>query len=201
MPTNPAFIVTLPQFSRVNGPNWPVSRRGLIAAGRVEAQVLQVETDEVKAALQNLEVDKSYKYCAVGTLTCRAMVLLKDKTTGLPTDSIMYDNFVSSERKVASTGYFLKNADGTYRSRMDKNFDGAVAIDFVEPANQALTITFDAAGFPTFHNVTLKRLGTTRKILSTMSYNAVESVITGVETDDADPTFYQEITTVYKRVP
>lgn len=159
-----------------------------------------VETNEVKAALQNLTVDKSFKYCITGTLTCRDMVLMKDKTTGVATDAVMYDNFVSSERAVASTGYFLKNADGTYRARMDKVFDGQVAIDFVETANLNIVVTFDAEGYPTFHDVTLKRLGTTRKILAKMTYNANESTITGTEVDEADPSFSQPVNTVYTRM-
>jgi hypothetical protein len=171
-----------------------------LSVNSAHATDYSVETSELKAALANLTVDKSYKYCVAGTLTCRDMVLLKDKTTGVATDAVMYDNFVSSERAVASTGYFLKNADGTYRSRMDKVFDGQVTVDFVEPLNQNITVTFDAAGFPTFHNVTLKRLGTTRKIIATMSYNATESVITGTEYDEADPAFSQATSTTYVRI-
>lgn len=172
----------------------------LVLSASVGAVEMPAETQEVQALMAPLVVDKSFKYCMKGTLTCREMVLLKDKTTAQPTVQIMYNNFVSSERSVAATGYFLKNADGTYRILEDSTFDGAINIDLLPPLNQALRVTFDTDGLPTLHDVTLKRLGTTRKILATMSYSATQSTIVGVETDDADPSYQKQINTVYLRI-
>lgn len=41
-----------------------------LSVSSVQAADYSVETSELKAALANLTVDKSYKYCVAGTLTC-----------------------------------------------------------------------------------------------------------------------------------
>lgn len=158
------------------------------------------ENTDVKSLMSNLTVRSSAKYCVAGTLTCRDLVQLKDKVSGNSSDAIMYDNFLSSERFVASTGYFTKNTDGTYRASLDKTFDGQINIDFIEPLNVALVVSFDNLGYPTFHDVTLKRLGTTRKIIANMAYSESQAQIIGTEYDEADPNFSQPVNTVYLRV-
>jgi len=160
----------------------------------------EAETLEIQNKMNQLKVYKSYKYCVEGTFTCRDLVLLQDKVTNTPSDEMMYDNFISSERAVASTGYFLKNTDGTYRARLDRVFDGQIQIDLIENANSNLTVTFDSEGLPTFHNVILKVLGTTQRSLSTMTYSADQATILGFKYDEADPSVHIPYSVVYKRV-
>jgi hypothetical protein len=170
----------------------------LLLAQNAFAQSFASDTQDAQDFVAATETAASYNYCIAGTLTCRTLVLRKDKVTGVQVAGF-WDVFLSSERAVGSTGYFLENGDGTLRAILDEQFDGQVGITKKYAQNQALTITVDGAGFPTIHDVTLVRLGTTRSILADMSYSATEASIIGTETDSADPTYSQPVNVIYLR--
>lgn len=157
------------------------------------------ETLEVQNALANKAITKSVHYCVAGTLTCRTIVLLNDSATGLPAENF-YNVFLSSERAVGSTGHFLKNANGNYRIYGDEKFDGIVGITQVVAENQDLRVTFDSAGLPTVHDMRLGRLGTTRFILATLTYDSAQASIIGTEYDAADANYKVPVEIIYKRL-
>ncbi|MGE3758539.1 MAG: hypothetical protein AB7H97_12325 [Pseudobdellovibrionaceae bacterium] len=156
------------------------------------------QTAEVKALRDSSAIRNSYHYCTLGTLTCRTLVLLMDPVTGV-TKPDFYNNFLSSERAVASTGYFLRNSNGTYKNYLDQTFDGIVNIDFVTDENMNLVVTQDPSYFPTVHNMMLKRLGTTKYVVATMSFTAEMAKIVGWEYDATDVTYKKPVLTIYQR--
>jgi len=162
------------------------------------AQDYSKETQEAKDLRTHNAIRVSYNYCTVGTLTCRTLVLLKDTATDR-TVSEFYDNFMSSERAVAATGYFIQNTDGTYHAFLDQTFDGQINVDMAYPENSNVVVTFDPDYFPTIHNMTLKRLGTTRHVIADMKYTSEYATIIGFEYDSADANYKQPVRTIYRR--
>lgn len=162
------------------------------------AGTYDAESEEVKIII-NSSTESRYNYCIANTMTCRTLVLLTSKSTGdvMP---MFYNNFFSSERAVALSGFFLKNADGTFRSYSDANFDGKVIIDTVRDTDKAIEATFDTQGFPTLHNLRLTVLGTTKYSIVNLSYSEEESRIDGTQYDTADASYSQPVQIVYKRI-
>jgi hypothetical protein len=158
----------------------------------------QQDVQDVQSLVSSTTVSARYNYCMQGTLTCRQLVLYKDKTTNQAVASFA-DIFVSAERAVGSTGYFLKNADGTFRAVLDDVNDGQVLPNKKFNENQALTVTFDVQGLPTIHNMSIFRLGTTRYILADMTYTATQASIVGTEYDSADANYRIPTNIVYPK--
>lgn len=156
------------------------------------------ETEEVRRRLgQSKEI--RYNYCIEGTLTCRTLVLLSDKRTDRPLD-MFYNNFVSSERAVALSGYFLKNVNrSSYRAYTDSLFDGQVNIDTINDWDKSIRVTFDRKGFPTLHNLNLKNLGTTLYTIAELKFNQEASTIRGIRYDSSNPNFSEKVEIIYRR--
>ncbi len=158
------------------------------------------DTLAAKALIGETEIRAQYNYCLPNTLTCRKLVLLKNKTDGSPRADF-YDVFLSAERAVGSTGYFPQNTDGTFRAILDDIFDGQILITKKFAQNQSLNVTFDSDGFPSIHNLALVRVGTTRYILATMSYSQTQSSIIGTEYDSANPAHQVPVQIIYLKAP
>lgn len=156
------------------------------------------QTTEVIENLANTD-ETRFNYCMKGTLTCRTLVLLKNKVSGLPAD-VFYNNFLSSERSSALTGYFLKNENGNFRAYSDGNFNGKIEIDTANVWDKEIKITFDENGFPTAHDLNLKVLGTTMYTIAEMAFNANECMIKGTKYDSADPSVAIPVSVTYVRV-
>lgn len=140
-----------------------------------------------------------FNYCISGTLTCRTLVLLKNKQTN-ETLNLFYNNFFSSERAVALTGYFLRNESGTYRAYSDGIFDGKIKVDTVNDWDKNINITFDDKGFPTAHGLNLKTLGTSKYAIADLTFNETECTLKGIRYDYDDPNFSAPIEIIYKIV-
>jgi hypothetical protein len=160
-------------------------------------------TAEVNAAFNNNLVGLfsggagfEFDYCIAGRLECRSLLL--QNTTGAPTAFV--DNFTASRRFVSSAGYFLPNADGTYKAYLDQTWDGNVNVDLAWQDNQHLNVTWDCNGLPTMHNLILKRLGTTKYVIADLTYALDKATIIGTMYDESDPTFSQAYNSTYVRV-
>jgi hypothetical protein len=162
------------------------------------AQNYTSETAEATSLVQNSDIQSSYHYCLASKLTCRTLVLLKQKNTGAAKEDF-YDVFVSSERAVGSTGYFVKNSGNRFHAYLDDTFDGQIGITKKYDENQNLKVTFDGQ-FPTIHDVYLKRLGTTRYIVADMAYSSSQATIIGTELDSADPNYAVGVSIIYDRI-
>lgn len=160
------------------------------------ANVTPQDTEDVKAIVESTTIRAQYNYCVAGTLTCRKLVLLSDKATGAAVEDF-YDVFASAERAVGSTGYTLKNTDGTFRMIGDTTFDGKVEATHVNPVNRSVRVTFDSGGFPTIHDASILRVGTTRYIVADLVYTASESRIEGTEFDTADASYSAPVSVIY----
>lgn len=164
------------------------------------AQSYSAETAEAQNLVATTDKDSSYHYCVQGTLTCRTLVLLKSKSTGARVPHF-YDVFLSSERAVGSTGYFVKNTNSnTFQAYLDDVFNGVILINFKDLDNQNLNITFNNQHLPTVNNLTLKRVGTTRYVMATMTYRLNKATIVGTEYDSADSSYSNPVSVTYKRV-
>lgn len=170
----------------------------LFTTGAIAADFPE-ETAEAQALARSTQIADSFRYCTRGTLTCRTLVMLKDKQTGKKVRHF-YDVFASSERAVGGTGYFIRNEDGTFHSFLDSVFNGAIAIDTSYEENRGLRITYDWLGFPTIHNFVIKRLGTTRYAVVKMSYHFHVVTIVGNEYDTADPNYRMPASATYERL-
>ncbi|MEM7645335.1 MAG: hypothetical protein AAF203_00375 [Pseudomonadota bacterium] len=156
-------------------------------------------TRKVEKFLAANTVDRTYNYCIPGTLTCRQLQIFRNN--GSQEISTSFNNvFSSARRSVGSDGYFIERVNGRYRNFLDDKFDGDVKITQVFRENQNLEVTFDDDGLPTVHNMTLKRLGTTRLVMADLIYTDTESRIVGVELDTADPTYSKPVNILYLRV-
>ncbi len=153
---------------------------------------------EINQLLMNTH-EVRFNYCIDGTLTCRSLVMLADKNTMKPI-KMFYNNFFSSERRVAISGYFLKNGDRSYRAYSDATFDGKINIDTVNDWDKKIRVTFDSNGFPTLHDLYLKNLGTTKYSIATLSYNHRRSMIKGTAYDSANPQFSEPVQIIYNRI-
>jgi hypothetical protein len=166
-------------------------------AGEVAPTTSDIQ--EVNTLLADNTVRATYNYCINGTLTCRQLVLYKDKVTGQNVESFS-NIFVAAERAVGSTGYFVKKANGKFRATLDDIFNGVVLPNKKYTENEDLTITFDNQGLPTVHNLQLFRLGTTRYSIAEMSFSNSKFQIVGTEYDHADPNFQQAVNIIYNKV-
>jgi hypothetical protein len=172
----------------------------LFAASLAWAQPYPAETADAQDLIATTDKLASYHYCVEGTLTCRTLVLLKSKATGLRVPHF-YDVFLSSERAVGSTGYFMQNSGcNTFRAFLDDVFDGTILINYMDMDNQALSVIFDNHHMPTVSNLHLKRLGTTRYVLADMSFKHNKATIIGNEYDTANPAYSVPVSVTYKRV-
>lgn len=111
-----------------------------------------------------------------------------------------YENFVSSERGVGSTSYFIKNADGTFRVYADDAFDAIVQISRKEAINQAVVVNFNADLLPQMPSLRTKKLGTSRYGAISLSYSTTQSTLSGFEKDENDPNVNDEFTVTYLRL-
>ncbi|MGE0764663.1 MAG: hypothetical protein AB7N80_15415 [Bdellovibrionales bacterium] len=186
--------------------NWLLITLTAIAGSWANAAVQEFTPEEydqdtatVKELIDSTEVFERYNYCVEDTLTCRTLVILKSKSNGQPIRS-WYDVFLSSERAVGSVGYFLSKEGRKFRAVLDRSMDGEINIDLKFTDNQDLRISFDRHGFPTVHDVSLKRLGTPRYIFGDMSYNSREAMIVGHELDSNDPNYKKPVRIIYKRM-
>ena len=174
----------------------------LLASSLAFSQVAPTPTDvqDVQNLMNSTEVSARYNYCIANTLTCRQLVMLKDKTSKVTSESFA-DVFMSAERAVGSTGYFLKNANGSFRAILDDAVDGVVLPNKKFNQNQALTVSLDSDGLPTIHGGTILRVGTTRYIIADMAYSTTQSSIIGTEYDSADSSYAVQVSIIYARVP
>lgn len=170
---------------------------------RVSAEVPQVMSfEDLSKEVQEKLSDKSelrFNYCVKNTMTCRTLVLLKDKKSGQLSE-MFFNNFFSSERAVAITGYFLKNENGTYRAYSDGTFNGKIDIDAAFEWDREIEMSFDQKGFPTAHNLRIKTLGTSKYSISTLSFNEERSSIHGTRYDEKDQKFSEPYSVIYERV-
>ena len=164
------------------------------------AQDYTADTQEINSVLQANTVSASFHYCFAGKMTCRTLVQLKNKVSN-EAASAFYDVFYSSERAVGSTGYFIKNeSQPTYHAMLDDVFDGQVVINHKFVENLNLQITFDSNHFPTIHDMHIKKIGTTRYLIATMSYSATQATLIGTEFDTANTTFSAPLSLTYPRI-
>ncbi len=168
------------------------------------AQSYPTETAEAQSLIAATEKHSSYHYCIQGTLTCRTLVVLKSKTTGARVPHF-YDVFLSSERAVGSTGYFVKNTqsnshNNTFHAYLDDVFNGVILINFKDMDNQNLKIDFNHQHLPKVKNLTLKRVGTTRYVMADMTYRMNQATIIGTEYDTSNPSYSSPVSVTYKRV-
>lgn len=156
-------------------------------------------TAQVKAAMANAEVASKIFYCLPGTLTCRTVFKMKDKTSGQIIEAF-YENFFSSERGVGGAFYFLPTAPGSQQFNVygDTKFDGVLEIDSVVPGNVA-TVNWNG-DFPTIQNLTMLKLGTTQYAVATLTYTTDKAVMDGTSYDSANPSFQQAIHLEYPRL-
>ena len=172
---------------------------GLVASAVATADVLPGETAEVKALLASTKVTTTFRYCIEGTLTCRELNLLEDKTSGKPVRSF-YDTFVSAQRAVGATSYFIENSNGTFHLLLDDVLDGQVGITKVFPENSQLVLNFNRQGFPKINHAHAVRVGTTRWLDLTTTFSSTRVVMEGTEYDTADPKYANPVKIVYLRV-
>jgi hypothetical protein len=161
-------------------------------------QILGPETIEAQKLVNNTTTRMTARYCIPDTLTCRDLFLLNDKATGAPVTSF-YDVFVSAERAVAATTYFVSNGDRFFHMYFDDIFDGTIGITKKFAANANLFISFSPGGFPTIYNATAVRGGTTRWLILTTTYSDTKVEMVGTEYDNADPTYSAPVDIVYVR--
>jgi len=169
----------------------------LVSSPALWALELQSESQEIKALTARTAVHATYNYCTPNTLTCRTLVLLKDNSSKNKVADF-YENFISAERKVAATGYFVRNEDGTYRNYLDESFDGQVNVNLIHDENRRLEVTFDAEGFPTIHKYVLKHMGTPLYAEGDLKYGPHEATIEGFQYNSNDPNFKKPIRVVYR---
>lgn len=134
-----------------------------------------------------------------GTLTCRELFLLNDKATGNQIKSF-YDTFVSAQRAVGATSYFVENPDGTFHLMVDDVLDGQIGITKVFVENSNLTLSFSPTGFPTINHAKAIRVGTTRWLDLTTTMSESQIVMVGTEYDSADSNYSNPVNIVYLRV-
>ena len=170
----------------------------LISAGLGFAASFDRENAEINRLLSGTE-EIRYNYCIDRTLTCRSLVALVKKGTSIPVNMI-YNSFFSAERRVAITGYFLKNRNGSFRAYSDSTFDGKINIDTVNEWDKRIRVTFDSDGFPTLHDLYLRTLGTTKYSIATLSYSKNRSMVKGTTYDSANPNFSEPVQIIYNRV-
>lgn len=164
------------------------------------AQPYDAETAEAQNLIATTDKLASYHYCVEGTLTCRTLVLLKSKATGARVPHF-YDVFLSSERAVGSTGYFVKNAGcDTFHAYLDDVFNGTILINYKDMDNQALSVEFSHQHLAKISNLHLKRVGTTRYVLADMTYTKNKATIIGTEYDTANSAYNVPVSVTYKRV-
>ena len=156
------------------------------------------ETTEVIESLANTD-ETRFNYCIKGTLTCRTLVLLKNKVSG-QSANLFYNNFLSSERSSALTGYFLKNENENFRVYSDGNFNGKIEIDTTNDWDKDIKITFDEKGFPTAHELNLKVLGSTMYTIAELSFKENECTIKGIKYDSADSSVAIPVNVTYLRI-
>lgn len=168
----------------------------IIISPALWALELQSESQEIKALNDRTAVRTTYNYCMPNTLTCRTLVLLKDKSSKNKVVDF-YENFVSAERKVAATGYYVRNDDGTYRNYLDESFDGKVNVNLIIDENRKLEVTFDAEGLPTIHKLRLKHMGTPFYVEADLKYGPREAVIEGTQYNSDDTSYRKPLRFVY----
>ncbi len=160
------------------------------------AGTFDVETGEVKTLLTNAK-ETRINYCIKNTLTCRSLVLLEDLSKNkLP---IFYNTFISAERAVGLTGYFLKNSNDNFRAYTDSILDGKIIIDTVNEWDKEINVSFDQNGFPTLKNLRLVTLGTSKYSVATLTFSEEESSIKGIQYDSNDPSVANKIEVIYTR--
>ncbi len=170
-----------------------------VLALNASADILPNETAEAQSLVASATIRQSYRYCVAGTLTCRELFLLNDKQTGHPIKSF-YDTFVSAQRAVGATSYFMENQDGTFHLMVDDVLDGQIGITKVFVENSHLTLTFNASGFPTINHAKAIRVGTSRWLDLTTTMSDQQIVMSGTEYDSNDASYANPVNIVYLRV-
>lgn len=170
----------------------------------VQAYTNEEVTKMVEEAKKNLVVDEVKHYCVKGTMTCRSMYTLKDKTTG-EKSSVRYDTFYSADRQVGSTCYFIPdpNFPGTNRFLQvgDTDFDGKLNITYNNPSETGAYIKIDKSNNSIlFGSLKMPQLGTTKYALAEMQQYEDEVILLGTMYDSADSSVKTDIMVEYFRV-
>jgi hypothetical protein len=154
----------------------------------------------VLKSLENTVISSARHYCMKGSMTCRSMYQLKDKSSGKPVD-VFYDTFYSAERQVGSTCYFIPTAPNatTYYVFSDLNFDGKVEINLISPQLAQIDRSFDGKDV-LFTNMKMPKVNTSKYLLGKMIQSDSLVYIEGVQLDSNDSTVRDNVRVDYYRV-
>lgn len=180
--------------------NFLISLCLLLSAAFVFAATTPEEaTEDVKKLIEETEVYRKTSFCVAGKLDCRTHYYLKNKTTGQPVHAF-YVTFVSADRQLGSSGYFIpiKDKAGWFYRYEDMVFDGKKVVTEVAPE---VEIEISAEGVPTrIKNIKIMRLGSTRYSISDVLISDTEVEIIGVEKDSVDKNHSAPYSLLYKKV-
>lgn len=159
---------------------------------------LEKATQEIKEFTDSTEVVDQRVYCIAGKLECRVHYRLKNKSDGQIAAGF-YFTFVSADRQVGGTGYFLpeSNCSDSYKRYEDLNFDGKkVASQIYDP----VTVSKDEEGRVTdLMGLVIPRLGTSRYLKADIKITDESVVIEGFEYDKEKPDYKVSVRVQYDR--
>lgn len=155
-------------------------------------------TQIVNDLLNRSEVHLKVSYCTEGKLDCRTHYFLKDRS-GRPLDAF-YVTFVSADRQVGSTGYFIPTANkpGFYHRFEDMVFDAKKVITDIAP-----DIEIQKGHHPGHFrmlNFKIPRLGTTRYVQANLTAVTNKTILEGTELDTQDPNYSAPFKLIYNRI-
>ena len=152
---------------------------------------------QVAELLAQSDVDQKAIYCAPGKLDCRTHYFLKDKS-GKRIEAF-FVTFVSADRQMGGTGYFIPNGEtpGQFHRFEDFSFDGVKKVTVVN-TDVEVVLGDDGVSF-TMPNLNIPRLGTTRYVLGELKAEPEITTIIGTEMDTQDPSIQIPFKLQYNR--
>ncbi len=151
----------------------------------------------IESLIANSKIDSKKIYCVKNELTCRTHYSLID-LSGNPLDAF-YLRFVAVDRSVGGNGYFfpVKNRPGVYIRFEDYTFDGKYNVDSIEDGNPVTVEKYPDGTLKAILGIRTLRLGTTKSTLADIRVDQHSTILEGITTDSADPSFSQKTRTEY----
>ena len=162
----------------------------------ISAQQADAKVEEL---LANSKIVRKEYFCVKGELTCRTHYTLADAQGNVL--RAFYVRFVAVDRSAGGNGYFfpINRATDEFIRFEDFTYDSKVNVNSVEQVNVVHVQKTKFGSVKAIRGVLVPKLGTTKTTNADIIVSARATVLAGIMTNSADPSFSQPSRTVYLR--
>jgi len=161
--------------------------------------MLDIESENIEKILSDSHLSKRLSYYSQEKLEFRTLNLLDDGNGGVRKD-FFYDTFFSVKHSCASSGFFMRQEEGTFNAYLSSFDESKKRVFSVGKENRGIDISFSKCGLPIISLVTFHYFGSSNVALFNVKYMSDKLILKGELYNRYDKSKIENLSIQYERL-